>query len=160
MALASLLPHEGELLINRQPAAKSRSNTLLYTEQFPYVLSDSLRNNLLLAAADADDKTLTQALTFAHLESLLDEGFDQWLGDLGRELSGGEKKRLGLARVWLSGAPVWLLDEPFEGLDQQSQQALVASLNSARQQHIILLASHIEPSGIELSVTIDLDQIS
>ncbi|AJQ97918.1 ATP-binding cassette domain-containing protein [Gynuella sunshinyii] len=160
MALGALLPFYGILRLNGQTCSHWRPASLLYIEQFPYILSDSLRNNLLLAAPDADDTRLAQALQFARLETLLQEGLDQWLGELGRDLSGGEKKRLGLARAWLSNAPVWLLDEPFEGLDQQTRDALTNNLEAIRDQHIVMIASHIEPQHIALTHIVDLDQLT
>ena len=161
LAIAGLLPMRGELRINASnagdlPLAQRRRN-LLYIEQFPVVLADSLRQNLLLAAPDADDQALQQALRAVGLEALLHGGLDQWLGETGRLLSGGEKKRLGMARALLSDAPVWLLDEPFEGLDQAAIDTLSALLSQQREKRILLVVSHRELHQLQADHRLSLD---
>lgn len=72
-----------------------------------HVFSDTLRNNLQIANANLiDDEKMIAVLQQVGLEKLLtqDEGLDSWLGDGGRPLSGGEQRRLGLARVLLNNA--------------------------------------------------------
>ncbi len=162
LALAGLLPAGGRALLNQTgidelDGATRRAN-LLYIEQFPTVLSDTLRQNLALAAPEAKDEELLAALDAAGLNELASDGLDQWLGELGRPLSGGEKKRLGMARALLSAAPVWLLDEPFEGLDHNTVEKLVALLNRERQQRIIIVVSHQALAGFAPTVSISLDE--
>ncbi|NMU26588.1 ATP-binding cassette domain-containing protein, partial [Vibrio parahaemolyticus] len=79
--------------------------------------------NLLMAAPDASDEQLSTILRKVELGGLLEEpGLDAWLGDGGRQLSGGEKRRIGIARALLRDAPILLLDEPTEGLDKRTEQ--------------------------------------
>ncbi|WP_041055416.1 heme ABC transporter ATP-binding protein/permease CydC [Vibrio owensii] len=90
------------------------------------VLNGTLRDNLLLAAPEATDEQLADILTRVDLANLLDEpGLDAWLGDGGRQLSGGEKRRIGIARALLRDAPILLLDEPTEGLDKRTEQTVM-----------------------------------
>ncbi|MEL7326875.1 MAG: cysteine/glutathione ABC transporter ATP-binding protein/permease CydC [Pseudomonadota bacterium] len=90
------------------------------------VLNGTLRDNLLLAAPEATDEHLADILTKVDLSNLLDEpGLDAWLGDGGRQLSGGEKRRIGIARALLRDAPILLLDEPTEGLDKRTEQTVM-----------------------------------
>ncbi|AXY00883.1 cysteine/glutathione ABC transporter ATP-binding protein/permease CydC [Vibrio alfacsensis] len=90
------------------------------------VLNGTLRDNLLLAAPEASDEQLVEILTKVELANLLDEpGLDTWLGDGGRQLSGGEKRRIGIARALLRDAPILLLDEPTEGLDKRTEQKIM-----------------------------------
>lgn len=72
------------------------------------------------------DEQLADILTKVDLANLLDEpGLDAWLGDGGRQLSGGEKRRIGIARALLRDAPILLLDEPTEGLDKRTEQTVM-----------------------------------
>ncbi|MGR5209836.1 heme ABC transporter ATP-binding protein/permease CydC [Vibrio rotiferianus] len=90
------------------------------------VLNGTLRDNLLLAAPEATDEQLADILTKVDLANLLEEpGLNTWLGDGGRQLSGGEKRRIGIARALLRDAPILLLDEPTEGLDKRTEQTVM-----------------------------------
>lgn len=73
-----------------------------------------------MAKEDATDEELTHVLRQVGLEQLVenDEGLNAWMGDGGRQLSGGEQRRLGLARAILHNAPLILLDEPMKVLMQ------------------------------------------
>ncbi|WP_038172526.1 heme ABC transporter ATP-binding protein/permease CydC [Vibrio pacinii] len=101
--------------------------TISVVSQRVDVLNGTLRDNLLMAKPDANDNELIQVLSQVGLEKLtLDNGLDAWLGDGGRQLSGGEKRRIGIARALLHNAPILLLDEPTEGLDKQTEQQVMA----------------------------------
>lgn len=119
------------------------------------LLRDSLRGNLLLADPGADDATLVAALESAGLAPLLatlHAGLDTRLGDQGQGLSGGQSRRLALARILLRRAPVWLLDEPTEGLDAATARDVLARLHHARGTATVITATHIrrEAEGADL----------
>ena len=65
-----------------------------------------------------------------------------WLGDGGRPLSGGEQRRLGLARLLLSPAAILLLDEPTEGLDRDTEQQILELIFSHCQGKTLLMITH------------------
>ncbi len=78
------------------------------------------------------------------LTNLLDnsEGLNAWMGDGGRPLSGGEQRRLGIARALLHSAPLWLLDEPTEGLDAETEQQILALLREHCQHKSLIMVTH------------------
>jgi ATP-binding cassette subfamily C protein CydC len=101
-----------------------------YAPQDAPVLSGTVRENLCMGRT-SDEARLWRALDDAALSDLvraMPDGLDTWIGDGGRALSGGERKRLALARAYLKPAPWLLLDEPTEGLDADTEQRVVAAL--------------------------------
>ncbi|WP_165311120.1 heme ABC transporter ATP-binding protein/permease CydC [Vibrio ziniensis] len=107
------------------------------------ILNGSLRDNLLMAKPDASDKELCAILERVGLEKLLEApGLDAWLGDGGRQLSGGEKRRIGISRAILHNAPILLLDEPTEGLDKQTEQQIMALFKSHFSGKTVLFITH------------------
>ncbi|MEZ9418458.1 cysteine/glutathione ABC transporter ATP-binding protein/permease CydC [Vibrio breoganii] len=107
------------------------------------VLNGTLRDNLLIAKSDADDSELAGTLSKVGLEYLMDApGLDQWLGDGGRQLSGGEKRRIGIARAVLHNAPILLLDEPTEGLDRSTESQIMSLLEQHYQDKTVVFVTH------------------
>ncbi|VTP61425.1 Lipid A export ATP-binding/permease protein MsbA [Serratia rubidaea] len=137
----------GDILLNGEPLARYDESTLramtTVVSQRVHIFSDTLRENLRLAAPDADDAALQQALSQVGLDKLLEnEGLNAWLGEGGRQLSGGEQRRLGIARALLHSAPLWLLDEPTEGLDAETEQQILALLRQHCQGKTLILVTH------------------
>lgn len=107
------------------------------------ILNGTLRDNLKLANAEATDEQLSEILRQVGLEKLLqDSALNTWLGDGGRQLSGGEKRRTGIARALLHDAPILLLDEPTEGLDKQTEQQIMQLLHSHFANKTVLFITH------------------
>ncbi|SUT91162.1 heme ABC transporter ATP-binding protein/permease CydC [Actinobacillus lignieresii] len=108
-----------------------------------HIFNSSLRDNLLFGYAQATDVQLITVLNQVGLAYLLDEqGLDLWLGEGGRPLSGGEQRRLGLARLLLSQAEIVLLDEPTEGLDRETEQQILALILAHSQNRTLLMITH------------------
>ncbi|QYM96200.1 cysteine/glutathione ABC transporter ATP-binding protein/permease CydC [Dickeya ananatis] len=123
----------GEIRLNDTPLAawpeSTLRNAMSVVPQRVHIFSATLRENLRLAAPSASDEQLSAVLTQVGLEKLLDDqGLNAWLGEGGRQLSGGEQRRIGVARVLLHPAPLVLLDEPTEGLDADTEQRILQLL--------------------------------
>ena len=142
-------PSRGELKIAGKPVHVYEESTLrrqiCFLTQRIHVFSDTLRNNLQLASAvKIDDKKMYDVLNQVGLIGLTEQeaGLDLWLGDGGRPLSGGEQRRLGLARVLLSEAPILLLDEPTEGLDRETERRILSLVFAHSQNKTLVMVTH------------------
>ncbi|GGA77455.1 ABC transporter permease [Brucella endophytica] len=109
------------------------------------LFQDSVRENLLLANPAADDAALWAALDDAGLAETiraLPHGLDNRLGEGGMGLSGGQSRRLALARLFLRDTPLWLLDEPTEGLDAATAKDVLTRLAAKARGRTLLIATH------------------
>ena len=117
-----------------------------WMDQRPFLIQGSLADNLRLARPDASDEQMGQACEQVGLTAWLQQlpaGMETPITEAGAGLSGGQAQRLALARVFLSSAPVVLLDEPTAHLDQHSRQLILDSLRQlAQQQRTLIVASH------------------
>jgi ATP-binding cassette subfamily C protein CydC len=105
----------------------------------------SVRDNLLLAEPTASEQQIWQVLHDAQLDSVvrdLPQGLDTWLGEGGQQLSLGQQRRLCLARVLLSPAHIWFLDEPTASLDGPTSQALMQDILVAARGKTVIMATH------------------
>jgi len=78
----------------------------------------------------------------------LPDGLDTWVGEGGARFSGGQGRRLALARVLLSQAPILILDEPCAGLDADTERAFFATLNDTAEGRTVVLIAH-RLTGVE-----------
>jgi len=141
-------PQQGEILLNGEPLpawdeAALRAATSVVTQRV-HLFSNTLRENLLLASPGRSDAELTEALEQVGLNVLLenDQGLNAWVGEGGRQLSGGELRRLGLARALLHDGDLWLLDEPTEGLDAETEQQILALLRRVAKHKTLIMVTH------------------
>lgn len=113
--------------------------------QKAHIFNTSLRDNLLIAAPQAEDAQLWDALERAQLADFvarLPAGLETRAGELGTHLSGGQGRRLVLTRALLKEAPVWLLDEPTEGLDAVTARRFCDTLLPHLQEKTALVITH------------------
>jgi ATP-binding cassette subfamily C protein CydD len=150
--LAGLLqPDEGIITIDGidmgRIAIDSWHARMGWVSQRPFFFKGTIRENLLIAAPDADENFLWPALEAAGAATfirLLPEGLDSALGDRGAGLSGGELRRLAIARALMRDAALVVLDEPTAGLDRESEEQVVLSIRRLAQGRTVLAISHRE----------------
>ena len=121
-----------------------RKNISLVSQK-AHLFSASLRDNLQIGRSGANDADLWQALDAVHLSEFvrtLPNGLETWVGESGRLLSGGQARRLALARAIIWDAPIWVLDEPTEGLDVVTERLIIESLFAHTSGKTVLLITH------------------
>jgi ATP-binding cassette subfamily C protein CydC len=131
--------------ITPQSGSKSAQPACLLTQRTE-LFQDSLRDNLRLADPNATDEQLHAVLYAAGLESevrALATGLDTRLGEGGLGLSGGQSRRLALARLLLRPVPLWLLDEPTEALDAATAHDVLHRLAQHAGSRTLLIATHL-----------------
>ncbi|WP_374444765.1 amino acid ABC transporter ATP-binding/permease protein [Stella sp.] len=138
--------------------AERRPATLL--TQRTELFRDSLAGNLRLADPAADDARLLAALGAAGLRAdveALADGLATRLGDGGHGLSGGQARRLALARLFLRDTPIWLLDEPTEGQDGATARDVLARLAAGAAGRTVVVATHIrrEAEGADRLIVLE-----
>ncbi|HHF4644351.1 TPA: cysteine/glutathione ABC transporter ATP-binding protein/permease CydC [Haemophilus influenzae] len=142
--------NQGELLLAEKPISAYSEETLrrqiCFLTQRVHVFSDTLRQNLQFASADKiSDEKMIEVLHQVGLSKLLEQegkGLNLWLGDGGRPLSGGEQRRLGLARILLNNAPILLLDEPTEGLDRETERQILRLILQHADNKTLIIVTH------------------
>ena len=142
-------PNKGHILLANQPIEDYTEQTLreqiCFLTQRVHTFSDTLRNNLQIAAkTKISDERMIEVLNQVGLSKLLEQenGLELWLGEGGRPLSGGEQRRLGLARILLTDAPILLLDEPTEGLDRETERRILHLILQHCQQKTLIMVTH------------------
>ena len=113
--------------------------------QQAHMFNASLRENLQIARSGANDDDLWAALASARLKKFvqnLPDGLDTWVGEDARLLSGGQARRVAIARAILHDAPIWVLDEPTEGLDTLTERKLMQALELKTNGRTLLLITH------------------
>ncbi len=140
--LAALLlrvasPQSGRVSIGRVDLARLDEAVLrqqiAWLGQESHLFDDSIRNNLLLGRPEASDTELWAALEQAQVADVvrtLPNGLETWLGEAAAQVSGGQGRRLALARVLLSRARILILDEPCAGLDADTERDFLSTLNT------------------------------
>ncbi len=152
--LASLLvrffdPETGAIRIGgREIRSLSESDlrrAIVVLSQQSHLFSATIRENLLIAKRNAGEAELRGALAAARLIDFVDalpDGLDTWVGEAGQLVSAGQARRLAAARAILRDAPLWVLDEPTEGLDRVTEAELVHSLLGLTAGRTVLWITH------------------
>lgn len=148
--LSRFYPYQsGEITLGgqdlRQFSTEDLAKTISVAAQNFHLFNGTIRDTLLLADPTADDARLHDVLRTVQLEAFVQQAPDKLetlIGDEGLALSGGQARRLVLAQAILRKTPWLVLDEPTEGLDEKTEQALMQALLSARPDATILCITH------------------
>jgi ATP-binding cassette, subfamily C, bacterial CydC len=142
-------PDAGEIRLGGEPLAAFRGEDLrehiALVSQHTHLFDASIRENLLIANPDATQAQLEQACGTAQIHDFiaaLPDGYDTWAGETGVRLSGGQARRIAIARALLRDAPILLLDEPTEGLDAGTERALLDALRVLMAGRTVLMITH------------------
>jgi ATP-binding cassette subfamily C protein CydC len=142
----------GNIDINQINSDQWRSKISVIS-QHTQLINGTLADNLRLAKPDATDTELLVALNKATLGDFIDtlpDGLDTWLGDTGAKVSGGQARRISIAQALLKDAPLWLLDEPTEELDQSTSAQLVKLLDQYLIDRTAIIVSHKRLPGLHI----------
>jgi ATP-binding cassette subfamily C protein CydC len=107
----------------------------------------TIKENLLIAKPNASATELDVAIKAVGLENFigyLPEGLDTWVGESGVKVSGGEARRIALARLYLKNAPILILDEPTEGLDSDTEREVFKALADFARDKTVVMVTHRE----------------
>ena len=141
LALAGILPYKGSITLGGVEV-RDISDLHIYISaslQRGHIFNTSLRENLKIGNPESSEAELLRILTLLELDSI---SLDEIVGEFGRHLSGGEAKRVGVARALLSRAPIVLLDEPTEHLDHQLANRLETRIAQECRDKSLIVITH------------------
>ena len=141
----TLAPSHGQYLINQRPAGDWQLEECIgYLPQQFDIFDSSLASNLRLADPQASDKQLWQVLADVALADWAKQqnGLETALGEYGAQISGGQARRIALARLLLAERPILLVDEPFAGLDSASSLQVLTALRQRQAKGLLIIVSH------------------
>jgi ATP-binding cassette subfamily C protein CydC len=149
LALKVAVPQSGQVLLGgtnlAELSASEIRTRIAWLGQTTHLFSDTIRANLALGRPEATDAELWEALDQAAVGDVvrhLPERLDTWLGEGGANLSGGQGRRIALARTLLSHAPIIILDEPCAGLDADTERDFLTTLFAQSSGKTVILIAH------------------
>ncbi len=146
--LPKLVSYKGEVYVNDIPLEditnRSIRSKIAFASQHVFIFNDSVRNNLLIANPEASDELILKALKLAKAEFLLKlkNGLDTVLGEQGYTVSGGERQRIAIARIFLTNPDILLLDEITSALDVHTEQEIISNIFEVFKDKTILIVAH------------------
>ena len=132
---------------------------LAVVPQDVHLFDATIRDNLAVADGNASDTEMEAACRIAQLHETivaLPAGYDTVVGENGVRLSGGERRRLAIARAILKGAPIMVLDEATADLDASTQAALWSALDPWLAGRTVLVMAHEPPTGARVGRVVEL----
>ena len=149
MGILGLIRYSGSLTINGVEVSNINNLSELASGalQNGHIFNTSLRENLKISGAE-DFAEVLRLLELDELVAELPDGLDTIIGEYGRGLSGGEAKRVVLARTLLSKAPLLVLDEPTEHLDSELAERITARILEKYCDRALLVITHSGWQGV------------
>lgn len=142
-------PIEGDIFINdinlKKLSLHSLSETIGWVPQETYLLNDTIRNNLTFVHPKATSKEINDALQQAHLLEFINklpQGLETIVGNRGLKLSGGEKQRLSIARIFLKKPKICIFDESTSSLDKDTEQVIQKNIEKNLFQMTKVIITH------------------
>lgn len=144
-----LLPSTGTVRVHGVPLSSATQDEVraasAVVQQHTWLFRASLAENLRIAAPEASDEQLWDALEqvdLARWARTLPQGLDTEVGERGLAVSGGQGQRIALARVFLAGRPLVILDEPTSQVDLESEAVIERAIDRLGERATVLLATH------------------
>jgi len=154
-------PTKGEVLVGevnlKELSRRDIRDTIGVVTQDSHLFHDTIKNNLLYAKSDSTENEIWQALESAQIKDFvsdLPEKLNTVVGDRGYRLSGGEKQRIAIARVFLKQPRIIILDEATAHLDNESEAEVQKALSSVLINRTSVVIAH------RLSTVVSADQIA
>lgn len=142
-------PEHGQILLDgadiQQYSRADLSHWIGYLPQQVTTIATTIQQNLTFRQPDASDDAIIEACKQAgayHFISQLEAGFDTDMGEAGYRFSGGERKRIAIASLFLNQPRLLLLDEPTSDLDMEAEKVLTSSLKQLSADHTIVVVTH------------------
>ncbi len=149
LALKVAVPQAGQVYLGGIDMAELKASdirrSIAWLGQATHLFTDTIRANLLLGRPEASEAELWDALDRAAIGEVvrhLPDRLDTWLGEGGANLSGGQGRRIALARTLLSHAPILILDEPCAGLDADTERDFLTTLYAQTAGKTVILIAH------------------
>ena len=141
--------NEGKIKLDniniKEVSTNSIRNTQTLVSQETYLFNESILDNIRIGNINATKDEVIKAAKMASIHDFIEtlpKGYDTQVGELGGNLSSGEKQRIGLARAFLSDGNVLILDEPTSNLDTLNEGEILKSIKENCEDKTIVLISH------------------
>jgi ATP-binding cassette subfamily C protein CydC len=156
LLLRHRLPQQGSVTLSGIPVQDYTSQSLhqwvSILPQQVYLFNSTIEDNIRLGYPEAKEDDINRVIKSAQLQELIDsqpDGIKTWVGETGTKLSGGQVKRVGIARALLKPHQLLILDEPSEGLDSRTAKTILSNIINEHSERALLMITH-QPYALEL----------
>ncbi|WP_129722885.1 ABC transporter ATP-binding protein [Xylanivirga thermophila] len=139
----------GEIFLFDKPYSKLKNrdirNMFAYVPQENILFQGTIRENISFGNTDSSLDQIIEACKRANIHDFimsLPDGYDSMIGEDSKNISGGERQRMALARAFLKDAPILLLDEPTSSIDAKSEELVLESISSLSEDKTVLIITH------------------